>query len=125
MALPILRGNACLGMVYPLAGEAVFGQGLANARALQIIYQALHAFGTGTVGAAIDRAVALDTMAKDPAAAAGTRWRQAVNRTFEGIESIGFIIDSNLEALVVGISALMATFHIVCFRTICATEVIL
>jgi hypothetical protein len=111
MALRIFHGDARSCLVYPLAGQTLCRKGLTHLRALQIIYQPLDSFSPGTVGAAIDGAISLDAMSEDAAAAAGTFWSQAVNRTFERVESISLVINSDFEALFVGVSALVATFH--------------
>ena len=50
-------------------------------------------------------------MAQNPTAAAGASRGKAVDRAFERIECIGFVVDRDLKTFVVGISALVATFH--------------
>jgi hypothetical protein len=61
--------------------------------------------------AAEDRAVMLDTMPDDAAAAMRAGWRERLDRTFERVEDHGAAGHPNLEALVVVVAALLASRH--------------
>ena len=63
------------------------------------------------MGAAIDRALMLDPMPYDAAAAMRADRRQHMDRAFEAVEDDGAAAHLHLETLVVVIAALLASRH--------------
>src|SRR3712207_5439013 len=78
---------------------------------LHAIARALDAGLLGAVGAAVHRAVRLDPVTDDPAAAVGAGGGDGVDRAFEAVEHVRLAALRDLHRLVVFVSAHLALGH--------------
>ena len=76
-----------------------------------IVHQPIDTFGSGAMGAAVDFSVGLSSMPENPGSAALTHRSDRMNRTLKGIKSVGLSAYYDVEAFVIGISAVVAGFH--------------
>jgi hypothetical protein len=80
-------------------------------RKLDVIYHSLDAALSGTVGAAIEGPLRLDTMPNDLAAAVLAYRSQPVNGAFEAVERMGVAGCNHLEGEVVIVTADFTSSH--------------
>lgn len=76
-----------------------------------VVHEALDAGLAGAVGAAVDLAIPLDTVAEDAAFAVIANRGEDVDGALEGVEAVGLAREDDIKTFVVGVSAVMAGFH--------------
>lgn len=87
-----------------MATEAGLGVG-------RVIHHALEPGFAGAVGAAEDLTFPLDAVADDAAFAMIADGGEDVDRTFEGVEAVGFARNDEIKTFVIFVSAVVAGFH--------------
>lgn len=78
---------------------------------LNVVHQAVHSFLPCAVSAAEKSALAFNTVANDPAMAAGTDRSEFVDSALEGVEDEILPIHGDFKTLVIGVSAAITGFH--------------
>src|SRR6185437_3974615 len=78
---------------------------------LDSVFEPFHAGHVGAIGAAVERAFALDAVSDDFAAAVRARGRKRVNRALERVEGVGFTLHGHGERFVVVVPAHFTFCH--------------